>query len=69
MLTDANLDRMIDAFEEGRTGIPTKSRAATIWASVSDARVLRQARRDGQNLAWSDRFMPRRTRVSFSPAY
>ena len=68
MLTDANLERMIDAFEEGRTGIVVKARAATIWASVSDARVLRQARHDGQSIAWSDRFMPRMTAVSFSAA-
>ncbi|WP_445192733.1 hypothetical protein ACT009_02000 [Sphingomonas sp. Tas61C01] len=57
MLADPNLDRMIDAFEDGRSG-GEPVRSAMLWSSRSDRRVLRDAWQDGRSVAWSDWLMP-----------
>jgi hypothetical protein len=57
MLADPNLDRMIDAFEAGRTG-GEPARSATVWSSRNDRRILRDAWHDGRSVAWSDWLMP-----------
>jgi hypothetical protein len=58
MLADPNLDRMIDAFEDGRGGFESPFRATTMWSSKGDRRVLRDAWQDGRSVAWSDWLMP-----------
>jgi hypothetical protein len=58
MLADPNLDRMIDAFEDGRGGLDLPFRGATVWSSKGERRVLRDAWQDGRRVAWSDWLMP-----------
>ena len=58
MLADPNLDKMIDAFEDGRSGGRSMRGGPALWSSKIEGRALRDAWQDGRSFAWADRFMP-----------